>query len=397
MADLDQFRLEVRQWLEDNCPESQRKPITRDEQVWAGRNKSFPSDDARLWLERMADKGWTVPDWPTEYGGGGLDERQTKILREEMKALGCRTPLYDLGIWMLGPALLEFGNEEQKREHIPKIVRGDVRWCQGYSEPGAGSDLASLQTRAEDKGDHFLVNGSKIWTTNADKSDWIFCLVRTDPDAKKQEGISFLLIDMDDPGVTTTPIELISGESEFCQTFFDNVKVPKKNLVSELNQGWSVAKALLKHERKLMSEVGGDTPAPSFGPVQAALEYVGLGDDGKLKDAGLRDQLVRHEMAFRALGLTHFRTFEERMSGQADSNVPLIMKYVGTEETKRKDELLVALLGHKALGWGGDGFNEDEDLTTRGWLFSKALSIAGGTSEVQLNIIAKRVLGLPQQ
>ncbi|WP_287432687.1 acyl-CoA dehydrogenase family protein, partial [Spongiibacter sp.] len=165
MADLDQFRLEVRQWLEDNCPESQRKPITRDEQVWAGRNKSFPSDDARLWLERMADKGWTVPDWPTEYGGGGLDERQTKILREEMKALGCRTPLYDLGIWMLGPALLEFGNEEQKREHIPKIVRGDVRWCQGYSEPGAGSDLASLQTRAEDKGDHFLVNGSKIWTT----------------------------------------------------------------------------------------------------------------------------------------------------------------------------------------------------------------------------------------
>tara|TARA_Y100000782_G_scaffold96040_1_gene107693 strand:+ start:5183 stop:6376 length:1194 start_codon:yes stop_codon:yes gene_type:complete len=397
VADLDQFRLEVRQWLEDNCPESQRKPITRDEQVWAGRNKSFPSDDARLWLERMADKGWTVPDWPTEYGGGGLDERQTKILREEMKALGCRTPLYDLGIWMLGPALLEFGNEEQKREHIPKIVRGDARWCQGYSEPGAGSDLASLQTRAEDKGDHFLVNGSKIWTTNADKSDWIFCLVRTDPDAKKQEGISFLLIDMDDPGVTTTPIELISGESEFCQTFFDNVKVPKKNLVSELNQGWSVAKALLKHERKLMSEVGGDTPAPSFGPVQAALEYVGLGDDGKLKDAGLRDQLVRHEMAFRALGLTHFRTFEERMSGQADSNVPLIMKYVGTEETKRKDELLVALLGHKALGWGGDGFNEDEDLTTRGWLFSKALSIAGGTSEVQLNIIAKRVLGLPQQ
>ena len=397
MADLDQFRLEVRQWLEDNCPESQRKPITRDEQVWAGRNKSFPSDDARLWLERTAGKGWTVPDWPTEYGGGGLDERQTKILREEMKALGCRTPLYDLGIWMLGPALLEFGNEEQKREHIPKIVRGDARWCQGYSEPGAGSDLASLQTRAEDKGDHFLVNGSKIWTTNADKSDWIFCLVRTDPDAKKQEGISFLLIDMDDPGVTTTPIELISGESEFCQTFFDNVKVPKKNLVSELNQGWSVAKALLKHERKLMSEVGGDPPAPSFGPVQAALEYVGLGDDGKLKDAGLRDQLVRHEMAFRALGLTHFRTFEERMSGQADSNVPLIMKYVGTEETKRKDELLVALLGHKALGWGGDGFNEDEDLTTRGWLFSKALSIAGGTSEVQLNIIAKRVLGLPQQ
>ncbi len=397
MADLDQFRLEVRQWLEDNCPASQRLPITREEQVWAGRNKQFPSADAKLWFERMRDKGWTVPEWPSELGGGGLDERQAKILKEEMKALGCRTPLFDLGIWMLGPAVLEFGNDEQKQEHIPKIARGEVRWCQGYSEPGAGSDLASLQTRAEDMGDHFLVNGSKIWTTNADKADWIFCLVRTDPDAKKQEGISFLLIDMDDPGVSTTLIELISGESEFCKTFFDNVKVPKKNLVGELNKGWSVAKALLKHERKLMSEIGGDTPGPSFGPVQAALEYVGKGADGKLKDAALRDQLVRHEMAYRAIGLTHFRTFEERMSGQADSNVPLIMKYVGTEEGKRKEELLLALLGHQALGWDGEGFNEDEKLTTRGWLFSKALSIAGGTSEVQLNIIAKRVLGLPQQ
>lgn len=397
MADLDQFRLAVRQWLEDNCPASQRLPITREEQVWAGKNKQFPSDDAKLWFERMRDKGWTVPEWPSELGGGGLDERQAKVLKEEMKALGCRTPLFDLGIWMLGPAVLEFGNDEQKQEHIPKIARGDVRWCQGYSEPGAGSDLASLQTRAEDMGDHFLVNGSKIWTTNADKADWIFCLVRTDPDAKKQEGISFLLIDMDDPGVTTTPIELISGESEFCQTFFDNVKVPKANLIGELNKGWSVAKALLKHERKLMSEIGGDTPGPSFGPVQAALEYVGTDENGKLKDAALRDQLVRHEMAYRAIGLTHFRTFEERMSGQADSNVPLIMKYVGTEEGKRKEELLLALLGHQALGWDGDGFNEDEKLTTRGWLFSKALSIAGGTSEVQLNIIAKRVLGLPQQ
>lgn len=397
MADLDQFRLEVRQWLEDNCPASQRLPITREEQVWAGKNKQFPSDDAKLWFERMRDKGWTVPEWPSELGGGGLDERQAKVLKEEMKALGCRTPLFDLGIWMLGPAVLEFGNDEQKQEHIPKIARGDVRWCQGYSEPGAGSDLASLQTRAEDMGDHFLVNGSKIWTTNADKADWIFCLVRTDPDAKKQEGISFLLIDMDDPGVTTTPIELISGESEFCQTFFDNVKVPKANLIGELNKGWSVAKALLKHERKLMSEIGGDTPGPSFGPVQAALEYVGTDENGKLKDAALRDQLVRHEMAYRAIGLTHFRTFEERMSGQADSNVPLIMKYVGTEEGKRKEELLLALLGHQALGWDGDGFNEDEKLTTRGWLFSKALSIAGGTSEVQLNIIAKRVLGLPQE
>ena len=395
MADLTAFRDDVRQWLQDNCPESQRQPVVREEQVWAGRRREFPSEDAKLWFERMRDKGWTVPDWPRELGGGGLDEAHCKVLKDEMNRLGCRTPLYDLGIWMLGPAVLEFGTEEQKQEHIPKIARGEIRWCQGYSEPGAGSDLASLQTRAEDKGDHFMVNGSKIWTTNADKADWIFCLVRTDPDARKQEGISFLLIDMDDPGVTTRPIDLISGDSEFCQTFFDNVKVPKKNLLGELNKGWSVAKALLKHERKLMSEMGG-APGPNFTTVQAAQEYVGVDAQGKLRDAALRERLVRHEMTFRAIGLTHFRSFEERLAGAADPNVPLIMKYVGTEETKRRDELQMALLGFRGLGWEGPDFNSDETLTNRAWLFSKALSIAGGTSEVQLNIIAKRALNLPQ-
>mgnify|MGYP000244671902 FL=1 len=394
MSSLDQFRAETREWLEANCPQSMRSRVTREEQVWAGKNKTFPSDDAKVWFERMADKGWTCPDWPAAYGGGGLSPEENKILEEEMKAIGARKALMDIGIWMLGPAILEYGTEEQKQEHIPKIVRGEIRWCQGYSEPGAGSDLASLQTKCEDKGDHFLVNGTKIWTTNADKADWMFCLVRTDPDAIKQEGISFLLIDMESEGVSTSLIELISGESEFCQTFLDNVKVPKNNLVGELNTGWSVAKALLKHERKLMSEIGGDTPGPSFGPVQAAQQYVGIGADGKLKDSALRDQLVRHEMDFRAVGLTHFRTFDERINGVADTNVPLIMKYVGTEEQKKKEELLLALLGSQGAGWG-EGFNEDEILTTRGWAFSKALSIAGGSSEVQLNIIAKRVLGLP--
>lgn len=395
MDEIEQFRQEVRAWLEANCPESQRKPMTREEQVWAGRNQHFPSEDARLWFERMRDRGWTVPEWPKEYGGGGLSPQQARVLKEEMQRLGCRTPLFDLGIWMLGPALLEHGSEEQKQEHLVRIARGEVRWCQGYSEPGAGSDLASLQCRAEDQGSHFLVNGSKIWTTNADKSDWIFCLVRTDTSGAKQAGISFLLIDMSSPGVSTTPIQLISGDSEFCQTFFDNVKVPKKNLVGGLNQGWTVAKALLKHERKLMSEIGQETPGPSFTTVQAALEYVGLDERGKLADAALRDQLVRHEMNLRALGLTHFRTYEERVAGTPDSRVPLIMKYVGTEEEKRKQELLLALLGMRGLGWEGDAFNDDEKLTLRAWAMSKTLTIAGGTSEIQLNIIAKRGLGLP--
>ncbi len=395
MDALETFRQEVREWLEVNCPESQRTPPTREEQVWAGRDRTFPSADAKLWFERMRDKGWTVPDWPKEYGGGGLSEAEARVLKEEMKKLRCRTPLLDIGIWMLGPALLEYGSEAQKQEHIPKIARGEIRWCQGYSEPGAGSDLASLQCKAEDKGDHFLVNGTKIWTTNADKSDWIFCLVRTDPNVKKQEGISFLLIDMESEGVSTSPIELISGESEFCQTFFDNVQVPKENIVGELNKGWSVAKALLKHERKLMSEQ--ETPAGTqITPVQAALEYVGTDSEGKVANRALRDQLVQHEMKYRALGLTHFRSFEEKMSDAGEGNIPMIMKYVGTECTKEREETLIAMLGTQGLGWEGEGFNDDELLATRGWLFSKALSIAGGSSEVQLNIIAKRILGLPE-
>ena len=395
MDEIEHFRQETRDWLEANCPASQRAPVVREEQVWAGRKQWFPNEDARIWFERMRDKGWTVPEWPREYGGGGLSPMQARVLKEEMTRLGCRTPLYDLGIWMLGPALLEHGSEAQKREHLPRIARGEVRWCQGYSEPGAGSDLASLQCRAEDRGDHFVVNGSKIWTTNADKADWIFCLVRTDTTVKKQAGISFLLIDMASPGVSTTPIQLISGDSEFCQTFFDNVEVPRENLVGGLNQGWSVAKALLKHERKLMSEIGQDTVKPSFGTVEAALRYVGVGGDGRLADAALRDQLVRHEMNLRALGLTHFRSFEERVAGVADPNVPLIMKYLGTEEEKRKQELMLSLLGMRGLGWEGDAFSDDEKLVVRNWAMSKTLTIAGGTSEVQLNIIAKRVLELP--
>lgn len=395
MDALEQFRIETRKWLEAHCPATMRTPITREQQVWAGRQKIFPSDDARLWFDRMVAKGWTCPEWPTQYGGGGLNPQQSKILQQEMKAIGARKPLYDLGIWMLGPALLEYGNEQQKCEHIPKICRGEIRWAQGYSEPGAGSDLASLNTKAEDRGDHFLVNGTKLWTTSGDKADWIFCLVRTDPDAIKQQGISFLLIDMASAGITVSPYLLINGEAEFSETSFVNVKVPKANLVGEINRGWSVAKSLLKHERKLMSEIGNDTPGPSYGPVQAALKYVGLGQDGKLQDADLRNQLVEHDMRFRALSLTHFRTFEERING-TDSTVPLIMKYIGTEATKNREELLVALLGARGIGWDETIFTEDELLTTKGMLFSKALSIAGGTSEVQLNIIAKRVLGLPE-
>ena len=394
MEDLDQFRSEVREWLEANCPESQRQPITAAEQFWGGRRGKFPSEDARLWYERMRDKGWIVPEWPAEYGGGGLSDQQGKIIKDEMKRINARTPVYGIGIWMLGPAILEYGNEQQKQQHIRAIINAETRWAQGYSEPGAGSDLASLQCKAEDMGDHFLVNGSKIWTTNADKCDWIFCLVRTDPEAKKQEGISFLLIDMDTPGISTTPIELISGESEFCQTFFDNVKVPKENLVGELNKGWSVAKALLVHERKLMAEMGSDSPRKIVVPNEAAHKYLEF-EDGRIADAQLRSDLVDYNMQMHAIALTHFRTFEEKTSG-VRSAAPLVMKYLGTAAEKVKSELLLAIMGSRGLGWEGEDFEQDELDTLRLWAMSKAFTIAGGSSEIQLNVIAKSVLELPQ-
>jgi acyl-CoA dehydrogenase len=342
----------------------------------------------------MRDKGWIAPEWPADYGGGGLSDRQGQVIKEEMKRIRARTPLYGIGLWMLGPALLEYGNEAQKRQHIPAIINGESRWAQGYSEPGAGSDLASLQCKAQDMGDYFLVNGSKIWTTAADKCDWIFCLVRTNSDVKKQEGISFLLIDMDSAGVSTTPIALISGESEFCQTFFDNVKVPRENLVGELNKGWSVAKALLVHERKLMAELGSDSPRKAVAPSAAARQYLEF-VDGKISDAQLRSDLVEYDMQMHAIALTHFRGFEEKASG-VRSAAPLVMKYLGTEAEKTRSELLLAIMGSRGLGWEGEEFTSEELDTLRLWAMSKAMTIAGGSSEIQLNVIAKSVLGLPQ-
>ena len=256
MSDLDTFRSEVASWLEENCPPAMREPAKAGDMVYGGKRWEFANPDQKLWLERMAEKGWTAPEWPAEYGGGGLSSTEAKVLKQEMKALGCRIPLSGHGLWMLGPALLEFGTEEQKQTHLPRIVRGEIRWCQGYSEPGAGSDLASLRCRADDKGDHFLVNGQKCWTTVADEADWMFCLVRTDFDAKKHEGISFVMFDMAAPGVTTRPIRLISGKSPFTETLFNQVRVEKNQVIGELNQGWTVAKYLLTHEREMIASTG---------------------------------------------------------------------------------------------------------------------------------------------
>ena len=397
MEALEKFRQETRAWLEENCPPTMRTPMaSEDETVWGGRNAKYKNPEAKLWLDRMASRGWTAPTWPKEYGGGGLTKEENLVLQQELRRIKARPALSSFGIWMLGPALLEFANEEQKKEHLPKIVRGEIRWCQGYSEPGAGSDLAGLQTKCEDKGDHYLVNGQKIWTSYADKADWIFCLVRTDP-TKKHEGISFLLFDMMSPGVEARPITMISGASPFCETFFTDVKVPKGNLVGELNKGWTIAKRLLQHEREMISGMGlgGVGSGSGLGGLdQVAKEYFGE-VDGRIASPQLRDHITRQKMDSKAFALTMQRSMEEAKAGQGPGAASSIFKYYGTELNKRRYELLLELMGTQALGWEGDGFNDDEIGITRSWLRSKGNSIEGGTSEVQLNVVSKRVLGLP--
>jgi acyl-CoA dehydrogenase len=384
MSDLDSFRAEARAWLEANCPPEMRQPMRSDEDTcWGGRKFKFQSEAQKVWMERCAAKGWTVPDWPVDYGGAGLSAAETKALRQEMAALKCRVPLSSFGIWMLGPALLQFGTEEQKRHYLPQIARGEIRWCQGYSEPGSGSDLVSMQTFGEDKGDHWVVNGSKIWTSYADKADWIFCLVRTDK-ANKYQGISFLLFDMETPGVSTKPILLISGNSPFCETFFDNVVVPKHQLVGELNRGWDVAKYLLGHEREMISGMGGDGGVTSLGAA--------------MKPVLDTEPVLRAQMALFDIDNLAFRAHSERFmdewkTGKAHPAYSNLMKYEGTELNKRRNELVMAMGGSDALEWSSD--KSRGGARARGWLRTKANSIEGGTSEVMLNVVAKRILEMP--
>jgi len=352
------------------------------------------TDDQRVWLERAAEKGYTVPTWPEEYGGATLSLSEELILYQEMAAIRARPPVLGMGIQMIGPTLLEHGTDDQKARHLLKIARGEVWWCQGYSEPGAGSDLASLRTRAEDAGDHFLINGQKIWTSGADNADWIFCLVRTGPDAPKHDGISFLLFTMDQPGVTVKPIELISGSSPFCETFFDNAVAAREDLVGQLNRGWTVAKRLLQHERSGMRELAtsGDRET---GPKLADLARQYLGDaDGRIDDPTARDAIIRNQINTRAFRLTQRRTIEESQ-GSTPGPATSIFKLYGANLIKERSELQVSMLGFQGVGWDQANFTPDEFETTRSWLGFKAHSIAGGSNEVQKNIIAKRVLGLP--
>ena len=392
-AAIEEFRKELRDWLETHCPPSMRTPMPADEYPGGGRRALFRNPETRQWMESMAERGYTVPLWPKQYGGAGLSKDEHRVLQEELRRVNARPALVGMGISMIGPALLEYGTEAQKAEHLPKIARGDIWWCQGYSEPNAGSDLASLRTSAVEDGDDYIINGQKIWTSGADNADWMFCLVRTAPHAPKHDGITFILFDMTTPGITVKPILLISGYSPFCETFFDNVRVPRKNVVSEVNKGWTVAKRLLQYERTSIGGIGGSNQK-TVTLEELALAYADA-EAGRIADPALRAGVTRHRMNDRAFGLTMKRSQEESAAGVAPGAMSSLFKYYGTEQNKGRFELMLSIMGTQALGWQGPTFSAAELDATRGWLRSKANSIEGGTSEVQLNILAKRVLGLP--
>nr|WP_294851054.1 acyl-CoA dehydrogenase family protein [uncultured Sphingomonas sp.] len=383
---LDQFRADTRAWLEANCPPEMRTPMRGEKDIcWGGRHFEYQSEAQKQWLGAMAARGWTVPDWPKAYGGGGLSAAEAKILKEEMTAIGARSPLTSFGISMLGPALLKYGTEEQKVKYLTEIARGEIRWCQGYSEPGAGSDLAGLSTKAETvsdpvRGGHYLVNGQKVWTSYADQADWIFCLVRTSTESK-HGGISFLLFDMESRGVSTKPILLISGNSPFCETFFDDVEVPVSQRIHEENKGWDVAKYLLGHEREMISGMGlgsSKSLGASVGPIDDPL---------------LRVRISEFDVDALAFAAMSERFIDQLKAGEAHPALPSMMKYAGTELNKQRHELMMAAGGSDALEWDSEASRGGK--TARDWLRTKANSIEGGTSEIQLGIVAKHILGLP--
>ncbi len=397
MLSSSDLEASIDSWLARNAPPSLvgTRGAGAFDGFWGGKRAADPGEDRRRWLEVCAAEGLTAPTWPREYGGAGLSEAQARVFQNRLAALRLPPPLVGFGLVMLGPVLLQFGTERQKATHLPAICRGEIRWCQGYSEPGAGSDLASLQTRAVQDGDQFIVHGQKVWTSHADLSDWIFCLVRTDPHAKKQAGITFLLIDMESPGVTARRIPLISGQSPFCEVFLEGVRVPIENAVHQVNGGWTVAKALLQHERSVIGAAISDQMAGSESSLVNSARYHMNSPTGPLPDPRIRDRIAQLAMDETAFQLTLARIHQEMAGGQPGLESS-ILKVAGSDLKQARYDLAVRIAGPEGIGWEGEGFLPEDLMATREWLRSRANSIEGGTSEIQLNIIARRVLGLPE-
>ena len=385
-AEHQEFREEVRRWVADSMPAHLREKADDD--------ALFEHDEIMEWHRILYRQGWVAPAWPEQFGGPGFDATRRFILTEELELCGAPS-LSPFGLAMVGPLLMQFGSSDQQARFLPKILSGDEVWCQGYSEPSAGSDLASLQTRAEDRGDHFLVNGQKTWTTYAQYADWIFCLVRTDPDAKKQAGISFLLIDMKSPGVEAKPMLTIGGTHSFCDTFFENVKVPKDQLVGPLNGGWTLAKALLGHERTLIAAVGISTRALQRAKRIAARTLI----NGRpaIEDSSIRRKIARAEIQLRSLQMTNYRALSGAQLGNAPGPESSILKIRGSETMQLILSLTMEIMGPNALSWHNPPgiVSPIEQWVAPMHAYNRAATIYGGSNEIQKNVIAKYILGLP--
>jgi len=392
---LEAFRESVREWVSSNLPPS----IVGQGMGLEGEASDDVKADMDVWRQRLAEKGWGAPTWPVAYGGAGLGHPEAKIISQEMAKQGGFNPiplLAGMGVTMVGPTILEYGTEDQKQRHLPGIASGEIRWCLGLSEPNAGSDLASLATKAADEGDHFVLNGQKIWTSGADISQWCGAVVRTDPDAKKRDGISFVMLPMHQDGVETRPIQLISGASPFCETFFNDARAEKTDLLGDLNDGWSVVKRLLQHERQSQTSAGGRPGGPKETLQDKAKRYVGTNADGTLADADLRTRVVHQLMAEQAHALTVSRITAEARGQVKVSAAASILKNSATAISQGNSELTLEMMGSQGVGWEGNNFEEEELGTVRDWLWGKAISIYGGSYEVQNNIISKNILGLPE-
>jgi len=389
------FRDEVRAYFREALPADIREKIV------AGRHVS--KDDLVRWTRILNQKGWAVPHWPVEHGGTGWDPIKQYIFLEELSQAPAPAPLA-FGVNMVGPVIYTFGNEEQKNRFLPRIVTLDDWWCQGFSEPGSGSDLASLKTRAVRDGDEYVVNGQKTWTTLAQHADWIFCLVRTDPDAKKQAGISFLLIDMKSPGITVRPIQTIDGGHEVNEVFFDDVRVPVENLVGEENMGWSYAKFLLGSERVNIARVGVSKERIRRIKELAALQRVG--GQSLIEQAAFREKVAAVEVRLKALEMTQLRVLSNESKREKGTQDPAssILKIKGSEIQQATSELLMEVVGPYAMPYqpedGIDGRNEPgigpdwASTIAPAYFNTRKVSIYGGSNEIQKNIIAKAILGL---
>ncbi len=390
---LNGFAEEVADWVADNLPEG-----LKGKNFGLAMDPSISMDDLTTWRDRLAEKGWGAPTWPVEYGGAGLSHPAAKVISKELAKAGGFNPIpgmAGMGVTMVGPTILEYGTEDQKQRHLPGIASGKVRWCLGLSEPGAGSDLASLSTKAVDAGDHFVLNGQKTWTSGANISQWCGALVRTDPDAPKRDGISFVMLPMDDAGVETRPIQLISGASPFCETFFTDARADKTDLLGPLNEGWSVVKRLLQHERQSQTSAAtGSVEGESLQDM--AKRYIGTSEDGSLADTDLRTRIIKHLMDDQAHKLTVARITAEARGNVEVSAAASILKNSATHVAQSKSELSLEIMGSQGIGWEGNGFTDAELDIVRGWLWGKAVSIYGGSAEVQNNIISKNILGLPE-